>query len=136
MMTLILLKLLKKRPIETYHKAKKVNKGIKFYNYSFIELMKVFSKGGYLVAPAASTLSNIDNNKNYYKSLLKSDFAIFDSLIQHQGIQNHSKCTRVVQLIRYSNLNHQTSIDYGWKSAEPGASRGINFSEAHPELDY
>jgi len=54
-------------------------KGIKFYNYSFIELMKVFSKGGYLVAPAASTLSNIDNNKNYYKSLLKSDFAIFDS---------------------------------------------------------
>lgn len=66
----------------------------------------------------------------------ESDLAIFDSLIQHQGIQNHSKCTRVVQLIRYSNLNHQTSIDYGWKSAEPGASRGINFSEAHPELDY
>ena len=66
----------------------------------------------------------------------ESDLAIFDSLIQHQGIQNHSKCTRVVQLIRYSNLSHQTSIDYGWKSAEPGASRGINFSEAHPELDY
>jgi len=82
-------------------------------------------------------------NKQYYLdnfiqediSFDESDFAIFDSLIQHEGIQNHSICTRIVQLIRYSNLNNKISIDYGWKSTELKSSdRGIEFANAHPDL--
>ena len=54
-------------------------KGIKFYNYSFTKIVSIIDKGGYLVAPAASALSNINNNKKYHESLKKSDVAIFDS---------------------------------------------------------
>ena len=54
-------------------------KGIKFYNYSFTKIVSIIDKGGYLVAPAASALSNISNNKKYHESLKKSDVAIFDS---------------------------------------------------------
>ena len=54
-------------------------KGIKFYNSNFNTLLKILNKGGYLVAPAASALANIEINKSYYNSLLKSDLAILDS---------------------------------------------------------
>jgi N-acetylglucosaminyldiphosphoundecaprenol N-acetyl-beta-D-mannosaminyltransferase len=54
-------------------------KGIKFYNYGFDDLMKKLDKGGVLVAPAASALTQINKNKNYYSSLKSSDIAIFDS---------------------------------------------------------
>ena len=54
-------------------------KGIKFYNYSFTKIVSIIDKGGYLVAPAASALSNISSNKKYHESLKKSDVAIFDS---------------------------------------------------------
>ena len=54
-------------------------KGIKFYNYSFTKIVSIIDKGGYLVAPAASALANIDINKKYHESLKKSDVAIFDS---------------------------------------------------------
>ena len=54
-------------------------KGIKFYNYSFTKIVSKIDKGGYLVAPAASALSSIINNKEYHESLKKSDIAIFDS---------------------------------------------------------
>ena len=54
-------------------------KGIKFYNYSFYQLFKKINKGGLLVAPAASALTNISENKIYHNSLKKSDVAIFDS---------------------------------------------------------
>lgn len=56
-----------------------VFKGIKFYNYEFDAIMKKINCGGYLVAPAASALSNLDKNFQYYKSLKNSDIAIFDS---------------------------------------------------------
>ena len=56
-----------------------VFKGIKFYNYNFYKLFSKINKGGYLVAPAASAITNIDNNKKYYDSLKKSDVAILDS---------------------------------------------------------
>ena len=56
-----------------------VFKGIKFYNYNFTKLLSKINKGGLLVAPAASALTNIDNNKKYHESLKKSDVAIFDS---------------------------------------------------------
>lgn len=52
---------------------------IKFYNYSFNKIVKKINKGGYLVAPAASALTNINKNKDYHKSLINSDVAIFDS---------------------------------------------------------
>ena len=54
-------------------------KGIKFYNYSFTKIVSKINKGGLLVAPAASALAVIDNNKKYYEALKKSDIAIFDS---------------------------------------------------------
>ncbi len=52
---------------------------IKFYNYSFKSVLNKINKGGYLVAPAASALTNIDKNKIYHKSLIDSDIAILDS---------------------------------------------------------
>ena len=54
-------------------------KGIKFYNYSFTKIVSKINKGGLLVAPAASALAIIDDNKKYYEALKKSDIAIFDS---------------------------------------------------------
>ena len=46
-------------------------------------------------------------SENFYFD--KGDFAIFNSLLQHEGLLNHSKRTRIVQLIRYSNLLNQKS---------------------------
>ena len=56
-----------------------VFKGIKFYNYNFTKLLSKINKGGFLVAPAASALTNVTNNKKYHEALKKSDVAIFDS---------------------------------------------------------
>lgn len=53
--------------------------GIRFYNYPFVELMNKINKGGYLVAPAASSLSQIIADKYQHKALKKSSIAIFDS---------------------------------------------------------
>ena len=53
---------------------------IKFFDYSFKYIVnKLLNCGGYVVAPAASSLSDIRFNKNYYYSLKNSDIAIFDS---------------------------------------------------------
>ena len=54
-------------------------KGIKFYNCSFEKIIEKINKGGYLVAPAASSLSKIKKNETYYESLKKADVAILDS---------------------------------------------------------
>lgn len=54
-------------------------KKIKFYSGSFIEIYNEINKGGLLVAPAASALSNIKSDNNYYYSLKNSDVAILDS---------------------------------------------------------
>lgn len=54
-------------------------KKIKFYECSYKYVKKIlFEKKGYLVIPAASALSEI-NNKIYYEALRKSTIAIFDS---------------------------------------------------------
>jgi hypothetical protein len=53
--------------------------GIKFYNWNFDKILKRLNSGGYLVAPAASALSEIKNDKLYYEALKKSKCAIFDS---------------------------------------------------------
>ena len=54
-------------------------KGIKFYNYNFAKIFTVIDEGGYLVAPAASALTSISDNKIYHESLIQSDVAILDS---------------------------------------------------------
>ena len=54
-------------------------RGIKFYNTSFQTILTKINKGGFLVAPAASALSRIDKNLEYYESLKKADVAILDS---------------------------------------------------------
>ena len=54
--------------------------GIKFYNWSFKKIInKLNQKGGYLVAPAASSLSKIFINPHYHQSLKNSSIAIYDS---------------------------------------------------------
>ena len=52
---------------------------IKFYNYTFKKINLILKKGGYLVAPAASSLSTLKKNKKYYLALKKSKIAILDS---------------------------------------------------------
>ncbi len=54
-------------------------KGIKFFSGNYHEIKKEFDKGGVLVAPAASALANIDNDKKYYSALKQSNVAILDS---------------------------------------------------------
>ena len=54
-------------------------KGIKFHNYNFINIMKKINKGGVLVAPAASALSKIHEEKQYFTAVKKADIAIYDS---------------------------------------------------------
>lgn len=54
--------------------------GVKFYNWSFEKIINKLNKeGGYLVAPAASSLSQILNNSSYHQSLKNSSVAIYDS---------------------------------------------------------
>ena len=65
---------------EYNNKDKIINfKGIKFHNNCFDYIINKISKGGILVAPAASALAKIDIKKNYYNSLKESDVAILDS---------------------------------------------------------
>jgi len=53
---------------------------IRFFYNNYREIISIIDKnGGYLVAPAASALIEINKNKIYYNSLLKSDIAILDS---------------------------------------------------------
>jgi UDP-N-acetyl-D-mannosaminuronic acid transferase (WecB/TagA/CpsF family) len=52
---------------------------IKFYDWSFNKILKKINLGGYLVAPAASALTEIKINKFYYESIKNSQCAIFDS---------------------------------------------------------
>ncbi len=54
-------------------------KGIKFYNYNINQILSRLKNGGYLVAPAASALAKINENKNYYNALKGAKVAIFDS---------------------------------------------------------
>lgn len=53
---------------------------IKFYNISPKKVLdKMIDEGGYLVAPAASSLQTINNNRLYYRALKDSTVAILDS---------------------------------------------------------
>ena len=53
---------------------------IRFFNFSFNYIFKILrQKGGYLVAPAASSLSETKKLKIYRLSLEKSNIAILDS---------------------------------------------------------
>ena len=53
--------------------------GIKFYDWEFSKILKKINLGGYLVAPAASALAEINKDRLYYKAISQSDCAIFDS---------------------------------------------------------
>ena len=55
--------------------------GIKFHNYSYSKILFKLNqiRGGYLVAPAASSLSKIYKNKFHHSALKKSTVAILDS---------------------------------------------------------
>lgn len=63
---------MKKKKIIKFHK-------IRFYNCNYNYIFKLIMKGGYLVAPAASALAKIGENKKYHRSLIDSNVAIFDS---------------------------------------------------------
>ena len=53
--------------------------GISFFSGSYAEIKRKIDRGGILVAPAASALSQITIDKNYHNALKKSDVAILDS---------------------------------------------------------
>jgi len=62
------------------------------------------------------------------------DFAFFDSLLCHRSIPNESTdAGRVVQIFRFSNLNHPTAETYRWYSTSY-PRRGVNFDAQLPEL--
>ena len=53
---------------------------IKFFDYDFKYLVnKLLNCGGYIVAPAASSLCEIFEKKKYYEALRHADIAILDS---------------------------------------------------------
>lgn len=55
-------------------------KNISFFNYDFKYINSIlYKRGGYLVAPAASSLVDIKKSKIYMNSLIFSDMAILDS---------------------------------------------------------
>ena len=55
-------------------------RSIKFFDYDFKYIInKLLNCGGYIVAPAASSLSEILIKKKYYESLKNADIAILDS---------------------------------------------------------
>lgn len=54
-------------------------KGIRFYDHDFKSIINILKYGGYLVAPAASSLSKIYLDRHYYQSLRFSKIAILDS---------------------------------------------------------
>ena len=67
-----MIKINKKKKIINYF-------GIRFYDWSYEKIIKRINLGGYLVAPAAFPLCEINNNLLYYNSLRNSRIAIFDS---------------------------------------------------------
>jgi len=82
--------------------------GIKFYDWEFSQILKKINLGGYLVAPAASALAEIKNDKNYYNSILKSNCAIFDSgffciLLRIFRIYNPTKFSGYLFLRKFLN---------------------------------
>jgi ectoine hydroxylase-related dioxygenase (phytanoyl-CoA dioxygenase family) len=86
-------------------------------------------KNGKRVTKNIKYFINKYKSQNFYFD--KGDFAIFNSLLHHEGIQNHSNCTRIVQLIRYSNLLDKKSISYLWQSSEGKKRDGIKFEDVH-----
>ena len=55
-------------------------KSIVFFDFGFKQILRRFKNcGGYIVAPAASALAEINKKKFYYKSLRFADAAILDS---------------------------------------------------------
>lgn len=94
-----------------------VFKGIKFYNYNFTKLLSKINKGGLLVAPAASALTNISSNKKYHESLKKSDVAIFDSgffciLLRIFRGKNVNKFSGYLFLNNFLNLNFKKKTNF------------------------
>ena len=60
-------------------KRKILFKKINFSNGEFEEIYNKVKKGGLVVAPAASALVEIENDKIYHNSLINSDVVLLDS---------------------------------------------------------
>ena len=52
---------------------------INFFSSDYKSIKQLADKGGVVVAPAASALANIEQDKRYYNALINSDVAILDS---------------------------------------------------------
>ena len=92
-------------------------KGIKFYNYNFAKLFSIIDEGGYLVAPAASALTNISDDKVYHESLIQSDVAILDSgffcvLLRIFKGKKVTKFSGYLFLKNFLNLNFSEEIKF------------------------
>ncbi len=92
-------------------------KGIKFYNHDFAKLFAIINEGGYLVAPAASALTNISADKKYHEALMQSDIAILDSgffcvLLRIFKRKKVSKYSGYLFLKNFLNLNFSKEIKF------------------------
>lgn len=90
---------------------------IKFYNWSFLKLFKRLNKGGYLVAPAASALTNLYKNEKYHNALIKSDIAILDSgffciLLRIFKNINSKKFSGYLFLKKFLNINFKKNTKF------------------------
>ena len=92
-------------------------RGIKFYNYDFAKLFTIIDEGGYLVAPAASALTNISDDRNYHDALMQSDMAILDSgffcvLLRIFKGKKVTKYSGYLFLKNFLNLNFSKEIKF------------------------
>ena len=55
-------------------------KNIVFNNFKHNEFNKIIKKKGYFTFPSGPGISSIENDRNYYISLIKSDLVFFDLL--------------------------------------------------------
>ena len=108
-------------------------KGIKFYNYDFAKLFTIINEGGYLVAPAASALTSISDDRNYHDALIQSDIAILDSgffcvLLRIFKGKKVSKYSGYLFLKNFLNLNFSKEIKF--LSIDP-TEKDSNVNKAH-----
>ena len=81
-------------------------KKIQFYNYSPKYVLNKIMRGGYLVAPAASSISTVYKNSHYWISLQNSSMAILDSgllclLLKLIGIKKITKLSGYLLLTEF-----------------------------------
>jgi len=87
--------------------------------------------GSYEVSNYENVLSSFQTAEFFWNP---GDFAVFDSLLVHSSIPNHSiESGRVVQIFRFSDLNNDLSREINYRST-CYERRGVRFEDVHTNL--